>query len=338
MTHLLLRQPALSIAIGVSAFSSIGLIALFIFNDAIGMDFGVYWRAASETIATVYQPRDVLNFPYPPTMLVWISPLAYLPFWPAFIGWIAFSAWALATTCRKFLSTLGIGLVFISMPVVFCILNGQVTVALTALLLWACFTSNRRLAGIAFAVAASIKPQLVALAPLMLLLRRDWAALATASIASAAIAEISVLAYGFEAWKAWLASLDHFNAIVHKNGVLYVTVTPYATAQHWGMSGLPFLFAGVAAGALLVIACRDKPPLHQAAAIAAGSLLTSPYAIIHDLSAVVPFLAWSVFRGSIASAIAMGGTLNPLPLILTAASLVNAKLVPGEKSARACQQ
>ena len=308
----------MSLAVGLSAAYAAGLIAWFLLSKSIGLDFGVYWRAANEPLASVYLPRDVLNFPYAPTMLLWVAPLALLPLWLAYPSWVIISIGAFAAACRGLLNRQEIALALISPPIVYALLNGQVTIALTALLLWACGTSNRPMAGIALAIIASIKPHLVIMAPLLMLATRDWRALLTAFLATVTIVLTSAWAFGFETWQAWAQSVGHFNAILTKNNVLVVAATPYSVARYWGLSPIPFLIVGAALGAWLVVNCRGQGPLQQSAAVATGSLLAAPYAITYDLSPLVPFLAWSVSRGRIAAALAMSGTLNPLPLLLTA--------------------
>lgn len=325
MIEVLTKRPALTLAVGISTITAAGLLALFLFKGSIGQDFGVYWRAASEPLAQVYQPRPALNFPYPPTMLIWISPLKLVPLWPAYVMFIALSLWAIVATCRKHLSGSEIALAIISPPMFYALLNGQVSVILTAALLLACMTQQRGRAGVIFAIVASIKPQLVLLAPLMLLAKKDWRALMFAGLTFFAFIVASVVAFGIETWMAWLSSLEHFHEILLKNDVLYVAASPAGVAEHWGLPPIPFLILGVVFGSWLAIKCRDLPPLETGAAIATGSLLAAPYALIYDLTIVVPYLVWAVFRGSLAGAFALSGALNPAPLLLTSLALLTAR-------------
>jgi hypothetical protein len=306
------------VALGVSALGSLGLLAWFIYDTAIAMDFGVYWRAANEPLEMAYLQRKFLNFPYPPTMLLWVAPLSLIPMWAGYVVWVALSAGAFLLACRQHLSRREIAVALISMPVVYCLLNGQVAVLLTALLLWACSTRNRVTAGIALAIIASIKPQFVLLAPLLLVVTKDWRAILSSAVAFNLILAASVMAFGFKTWAAWLAMLDHFNMIVAKNGVLMVVITPAGVAERWGLTQVPFLVAGAAFGSWVIVKCRGLDPLHKATAVSAGSLLAAPYAIIYDLTAVVPFLVWCAFRGQIVAALALSGGLNPLPLVVAA--------------------
>jgi len=322
-----LQRLALPTAVAISTVWAIALLHRFVIDDSIGMDFSVYWRAANDPLAEVYLPRPVLNFPYPPTMLLWIAPLSLLQMWAAYSIWLVVSISAFIRACRAHLTNKEIALALASCPMVYCLLNGQVSAFLAALLMWACGTRNRIAAGVALAVIASIKPQFVLLAPLFLLATRDWRAIGSSTLSLATIVAISFAAFGAETWEKWLQSLDHFHEIVIKNGVLNVMLTPAAAAQLWGLPSLPFMAAGAAIGAWLVVRCRDHSPLHQATAIAAGSLLASPYAILYDLVAVVPFLVWSIFRGSILSAYAISGQLNPMPLLAAAYRLAGRRPV-----------
>ena len=331
-----LRRLAPPTAILISAVAAIGLVYRFLTIDPFGLDFGVYWRAANEPLAEVYRARPFLNFPYAPPMILWIAPLSLFPFWAAYVAWIVLSVSAFVLSCRAHLTRNEIGLALISLPMVYCLLSGQVSAFLTALLLWACQTRNRIAAGLVIAVIASIKPQLVILAPLLLLVKKDWGALGSFIVGLSGIVAVSIFAFGVETWEIWVKSLDHFHDIVIKNGVLTVMVTPSAAAELWGLPPLPFMILGAIVGIWLVVRCRDQAPLFQATAIAAGSLLSAPYAILYDLVAVVPFLAWTIFRGNFFSALVLSSlvswSLNSLPLWATAFGLLRERPEPGPHS------
>ena len=312
-----LRRPALAVTIGVSVVLSLGLVIHFSLENAFATDFSVYWRTANEPVAEAYRPRSSLPFPYPPTMLVWIKPLAVLPMWVAFALWVGASIAAIVAICRNFLSGPAIGLLLISPPLVNGLSTGQVSAALTALLIWACMTPHRLLAGLAFGVIASVKPQLVVMAPLLLLLRRDWPAVAGAAVAFLAVVASTVLLFGPGIWLEWLQSMENFRAVLVKDNVLGVAITPAAAASHLRLPPLPFLVAGAAAGLWLIVRCRNVGPLETATAIAAASLLAAPYALTYDLAAIAPFLIFAAFQDRKEAPVAIAGILNPLPLLLT---------------------
>jgi Glycosyltransferase family 87 len=318
----ILIQPALALAIIMAAFGSLGLLIWFGVSGTFATDFSVYWRTANEPLAMAYMPRDELPFPYAPTMLLWIKPLSVLPMWPAFAIWVAISAYCLAKACRVHLSVNETWLVVGGPILIYGLGTGQVSVVLAAILLWSCTTKNRLAAGIGLAVIASIKPQLVLLAPLFLLVRHDWLAFGSAALAFLALVLASILAFGFPLWFEWLSSLTNFHRVLHEQSVLGVAATPAAAAERWHLPPLPFLLGGLALGSWLVVKCRNLEPLETSAAIATGSLMAAPYALTYDLAAVTPFLVAAIYRGSIPAAVALGGALHPIPLALTFFQLI----------------
>lgn len=320
--NFIVMRPALALAVIMSAFGSLALITWFLIDTSIATDFSVYWRTANEPLRMAYAPRDELPFPYAPTMLLWVAPLALVPMWPAFVLWAVFSGYVLIKVCRLHLSANETALVVASPIVVNGLSTGQVSAFLAAVLLWAAGAKNRLLAGLGFALIASIKPQLVVLAPLLLLLRNDCRALGAAAFGYATLVLLSVVAFGVAPWFDWVASMENFHRVLINQNVMAVAATPAGAAQRWGLPPLPFLAIGIIAGTWLVVKCRNLGPLGMTAAIAAGSLLAAPYALTYDLAAVAPFLVWTIFRGSFAGAFALGGALHPIPLILTSYNLM----------------
>lgn len=318
----ILARPALAIAIIVSALSGAGLLLLFATKGSFATDFSVYWRAANEPLSMAYLPRDELPFPYPPTMLLWIAPLALVPMWSAFTVWVAGSALAFWLACRKYLTPAASTLAILSPPLVNGLGTGQVSAMIAAVMLWACGTSNRIAAGAALAVAASIKPQLVIMAPLLWVFNRDGKAFLAAVAVFCLILAASLYAYGLDTWFVWANSLDNFRHVLHAERVLGVAVSPAAAAENYGLPALPAMILGGLLGAWLVFHCRKSGPLAQSAALACGSLLAAPYALTYDLAAVIPFMVWAVFNKRISAAVAIAGALHPIPLALTAWNLL----------------
>ncbi|QDP18818.1 glycosyltransferase family 87 protein [Sphingomonas xanthus] len=322
LTTAVLARPTLAMAVVISALTLVGLLTLFTVKNSFATDFSVYWRTANEPLDMAYLPQGELPFPYPPTMLLWIAPLKLAPMWPAFLIWVALSATLLWKACQPFLSPWAVALVLLSPPLVNGLSTGQVSAMVAAALLWACSTSNRVVAGMVFGVVASIKPQLVIMAPLLLIVTFDWKALVGSAATYCLIFMASVLAFGLDVWFVWLGSLDHFRDVLHNEQVLGVAATPAAAAENYGFPPLPFLVGGAAFGAWLVYRCRWHEPLGRSAAIACGSLLAAPYALTYDLAAVIPFLVSSIFRERLSSALALSGVMHPIPLVLTAFGLI----------------
>jgi hypothetical protein len=316
MRAAILGRPALSFAILVCVLGSGALFLWFALGNHFATDFRVYWRTANGPLDTAYASSR-LPFPYAPTMLLWVSPLKLISLWPGFLAWVAVSIWAMMRACRNLLSPSETWLVLLNPVAVNALCAGQVSLFLAAGLLWACTTDRRIAAGLALAFIASVKPQLVALAPLFLIARRDWTALASAATGFSVLVAGSLMAFGAQPWIDWLNSLERFHSLLVGSNVLGVAVTPAAAAQSFHLPPLPFLLAGLALGVWLVLACRKAGPLQSSAAIGTGSLLAAPYALGYDLAVILPFLAYATFRGSFGAAFALSGTLNPAPLLLT---------------------
>lgn len=313
---------ALLFAIVAVAVSSVGLVAAWIYLGRIGTDFGVYWRTANLPLFWAYWHGHEFPFPYAPTMLLWISPLKLLPQWPAFAMWVALSVGAMACATRPYLTRRETILLLLSPPLVAGFATGQVSVVLASLMLWAIGTPSRLVAGIAFGVIASIKPQLVVMAPLLFVLNGDWRAIFGAVITLTGIVIAALLSFGTSPWLEWVGSLSDFRFTLNTAGIIGASPSLAGQAEWWGFSPVPFLILGTALGVALVAACRNGSPMEKCAAIGAGSILASPYALTYDLAPVMPFLVWCVFRNRIAAGVAFGAALNPLPVILTAAELL----------------
>lgn len=319
-------RPSVALAFFYCAVAATFLTAGYIGAHKFGNDFGVYWRAAHQPLDAVYAWPGRYPFPYMPTMLLWTSPLRLLPRWPAYFAWTAISVVVFLFVCRRYLTGPSAALVLISPPLLRGVYTGQVCAALAALTIWACRTANRTAAGIAFGVIASVKPQLVLMAPLLFVLNRDWRAFRSSAATFAATVILALLFFGPDRWPEWLASMNHFHHAVADTGVITVATTPAAVAERYGYAPLPFLILGAVVGAGIVYACRDSGPLEKAAAITVASVMASPYALIYDLTVAMPLLAIAVFEGRFLPAIGMATGVHPVPLLASTWELIRSKV------------
>lgn len=312
---------ALLVAIEIAAMAFIGLIWSWTRAGAFATDFGVYWRTANTPVDWAYWQGYLYPFPYAPTMLLWIAPLKLAPLWPAFALWLILSAAAMIWAVRPYLSRHETLLLMFSPPLVSGLATGQVSTVLAALMLWASGTPSRYRAGIAFGIIASIKPQLVVMAPLMFLLTKDWKAVIGSAATFAAIILAALFVFGSAIWVEWADSMSYFRFALNDLNIIGSSASLASQAEWWGLPPAPFLILGIALGIGLVVACRNGPPLEKCAAIGAGSILAAPYSLTYDLAAVMPFMVWCVFRNRIPAALAFLVGVHPLPIILTAAEL-----------------
>lgn len=322
LANLILAHRALTFIWIVSVAMALGLFTVWWIKGNIGNDFGVYWRTANNPLELAYRNGFRYPFPYAPTMLLWIAPFAAIPKIPAFILWVTLSAGALALACRKYLSWPAVALVLICPALTNGLFTGQVTILLVALMLWACGTSNRYAAGVAFAIIASIKPQLAIMLPALMLFRKDWRAIGASALAFALFVAASVVAFGTSAWLAWFGSMGDYQNWLILSGIIEATVSPAAVAASHGLPPLPFMVAGAALGLWVVYRCRRAEPLAMTAAAGAGSLLASPYALTYDLAVIAPFLVSLIWKARILPVVALTTALPPLPILLTAFELL----------------
>lgn len=308
-----LRRFAIAAAFTVCFALSAILLWEGIEGGKIAHDYSVYWRTAQDP-AAAYAVGTGAPFPYAPTMLPWIAPLGLVSRLAGYFLVVGLGAVSLILACRPHLSRSALGLTLISAPFFRCIRNGQVSAILTAALIWACGTRNRIVAGIALGCIASIKPQLVLMAPLMLALNKDWRAFASAALSLVSLVALSLL-YGPERWPEWVSSMAHFRSAVMDTNVAGIGITPAMLAQRAGFPPLPFLALGVVAGAWMVFLARNSQPLEQTAAIGAGSLLASPYALSYDLVVIAPYAAMMLMQGRVLAMIPLTAMFNPLPLL-----------------------
>ncbi len=304
--------------VAILAIAAIGLLVWFFMSRTmVANDFSIYWRAANEPVANAYLPREHSPFPYPPTMLLWVQPLSWLPLWPAYAGWVGLSVLAFVAASRPFLDSRALLLALLCPEMIRCLATGQVSAALAGLLIYAFTTPHRGRAGLALAIVASIKPQYVVMAPLYLAVTRDWRAMAWAAGGFVALIGASLLAFGIFAWASWVDAFPMFHDVLIRDNVLSVSITPASQAEYWGFAPLPFLLAGSAVGAWLVTQTKADDAVSAAAIVGGGSLLAAPYALAYDLLPVIPFLARETIRRSVAAGAAILIGFGPLPLPLT---------------------
>jgi arabinofuranan 3-O-arabinosyltransferase len=241
---------------------------------------------------------------YPPPFLFIASLLAQLPYAAAFIGWVLASflpyfAAMRAIVGRNFGFMLAIGF-----PMVFNNTlvgqNGFLTAALIGGTLYL-MPVRPVLAGICLGLL-SYKPQYGLLFPLMLIAASQWTVFAAAGATAVAVAFASWLA--FESWQAffhWMptfsqAFLTEGKATWWKLQSLFSLVRYFggSEAMAWGFHWV--LTASVATGLVVMWRSRVSYSL-KAAALATGTLLTTPYLFMYDMMVLAIPVAFLVRIG-----------------------------------------
>jgi arabinofuranan 3-O-arabinosyltransferase len=243
---------------------------------------------------------------YPPPFLFIASLLAQLPYAAAFICWVSASfvpyiVMMRAIVGRNFGWTLGI-----AFPMVFNNTlvgqNGFLTAALIGGTLYL-IPMRPILAGVCLGLL-SYKPQYGLLFPIVLIAASQWRVFFSAAVTALGLAFVSWLAFGTESWQAffhWMpmfsqAFLTEGKATWWKLQSLFSLVRyfggpePLAWAFQWALT------ASVAV--VLALMWRSRIPYTlKAAALAVGTLLTTPYLFMYDMMVLAVPVAFLVRIG-----------------------------------------
>jgi len=300
------RRPALqywAVLAVIFLLLDAGLFRLF----AFGADWAPLWTAGKlawsdsgrvydfDFVTSLQVPLlghvDHRPFIYPPTALLLIAPLALAPFWASLALLSLAATFWLAAISRK-TGADGILLLF-APPVVLCAMAGQPSLLIAALATLAIGRLGTRdlAAGALLGIAIAIKPTLFLLAPIALLAGRHWRALGTSVLTIAAIAAVSVAAFGVGPWSQWLLALPRFQQLIADEPTLISSaITPYAAAIRLGLDpGLATALGAVIAIPLCTLAfARSEDVAVRLVALLGGALLVAGYARNYELTLLAP--------------------------------------------------
>jgi alpha-1,2-mannosyltransferase len=348
-------------------------------GEPLGSDFVSFWTAGRMALrghaAAVYDPgahqaaeRAAFgNFPgwyaffYPPVFLLVCAPLGALPYFAALAVWLGASFAAMAATLRTLSRRLVTPLALAAFPAVFATLgHGQNAFLTTALLAGAALNLDRRpfLAG-ALLGCLGFKPQLALLAPVALLLTGHWRALAGMAASGLALAALATLAFGLDAWTAFLAETPLTRATLERGLVDPAKMTSVFAAVRvlGGGVELAYLAQGAAALAALAALARARPENGRAliALVATLACLTTPFLLDYDLAILIvpivvladdalatgfsPFektaLAAAFVLAEVARPLALGLHLPIAPLVVAALAAASIRRFAGNRPAAA---
>jgi arabinofuranan 3-O-arabinosyltransferase len=243
---------------------------------------------------------------YPPPFLFIASLLAHFPYAGAFVGWAAISLVPYLAVMRAIVGRPFGLLLAAAFPVVLTNTlvgqNGFLTAALIGGTL--CLLPIRPvLSGICLGLL-SYKPQYGLLFPLVLIAASQWTVFFTAGAVAIAMAFLSWLAFGTESWQAFFHWLPMFSqAFLTEGRAPWGKMQSiFALARYFGgTEQLAWLLqwimsAGVAVVLALMWRSRVGYPL-KAAALAAGTLLITPYLFLYDLMVLAIAVAFLVRIG-----------------------------------------
>ena len=248
------------------------------------------------------RPVGVLPWLYPPTFLLFVYPLALLPFTlsaPIFLfGTLALFV-KVTTTIVPHPRT---ALIAIAFPGSALVLTSGQNGLLTASLVGLGLVLLRRrpvLAGLCFALVA-MKPQLAVLIPLALLASRSWRALGAMAAGVAISMALALLAFGSETFVAFLHNVALANSYVETGRALLFRVPTLFAA--FKLLHAPTALAATAQALSVVCAASavcyawGRPSAFglRAAVLVCASLMVSPYLYDYDLAWYGILIAWVI--------------------------------------------
>jgi len=243
---------------------------------------------------------------YPPPFLLVAALLAPFPYAVAFIGWLAVSFVPYLAMMRAIVGRSFGWMLAIAFPVVFNNTlvgqNGFLTASLIGGTLYL-MPVRPILAGICLGLL-SYKPQYGLLFPIVLIAASQWTVFFTAAVVAVVMAFASWLAFGTESWQAFFHWMPMFSQAFLTEGkapwwklqslfslVRYLGGTE---ALAWGCQWV--LTTSVAVVLALMWRSRVSYGV-KAAALAAGTLLTTPYLFMYDMMVLAVPVAFLVRIG-----------------------------------------
>jgi hypothetical protein len=234
------------------------------------------------------------NYSYPPVTLLYTWMFALLPYPAAAILWLAGTGALFAAAARPYLARAGLP-IWAALAAPACLVNlwaGHYGFLIGALWLAAFYHLPRRpiLAGVLLGLMV-VKPHLAVLAPLVLLVRRDWTAIAAAAVTAGVLVALSAAIFGIDLWVTYVTETSRLQAaMVDDTGSFFITMMPTATPA-LALLGVPLAAAaavqvvlGIGAAALLLWKL-PRDPMDAGLAAAAATFLVLPYGFAYDMTA-----------------------------------------------------
>lgn len=325
-------------------------------GHALGRDFANLWTAgqiiAQGHVLSIFDPvqfgaaqRQLLSphFPfhfwsYPPTFLLAAIPFGGVEYLPGLILWSLTGIVALVAAARTLFSTWTQTAWLLMSPAVAVNLvlgqNGAFTAALimagTALMM-----RRPTASGVLFGVL-TFKPHLGLLAPLAMLAQRRWTTIFAAGAVTVVFAGLAVLAFGVEAWRAFIAEALPVQTAMMERGLgpfQYMMTSAFMAGRLLGLPAewaialqLPFAIAGAV---FVWRAWRSSADVNvKFSVLAVAGLMATPQAFNYDmipLAAVALLLAGR--DGSVGDRLA-SQLLWGLPVVIMLLNFAGLPLAP----------
>jgi hypothetical protein len=253
--------------------------------------------------------RDFIGYfawHYPPPFLFVASLLAHFPYTVAFIGWVSVSFLPYLAVMRAIVGR-NFGLMLaLAVPMVFINglvgQNGFLTAALIGGTLYL-IPARPVLAGVCLGLL-TYKPQYGLLFPIVLIAAGHWRVFISAGVTAVVVASASWLAFGTESWLAFFHWMPRFSQAFLTEGkaTWWKLQSIFSLVRYFGgAESLAWAFQWVlttSVAVVLALMWRSRIPYTlKAAALAAGTLLTTPYLFMYDMMVLAIPVAFLVRVG-----------------------------------------
>ncbi len=274
-------------------------------HPALAWDWDVQ-RAVELDVLKQDWPGGYFAWHYPPPFLFVAAFLAQFPYSIAFIGWVCASFVPYLVVMRAIVGRAFGFVLAAGFPIVFSNTivgqNGFLTAALVGGTLYL-LPVRPVLAGICLGLLA-YKPQYGFLFPIVLIATGRWPAFVSAAITAVVLAGISTLAFGVESWQAFFHWMPTFSQAFLTEGkaTWWKLQSIFSLIRYVGGTealGWAFQWVLTAAVAVVLVAIWRSPVRYslKAAALAVGTLLTTPYLFLYDMMVLAIAVAFLVRIG-----------------------------------------
>lgn len=317
------RLQRILAAIVVGVYAAFAIVAVMNTHNRVGIggtplfyDFSTFYQAGQFAdqgrAATAYDnaamaaaqkavfpgARVRLPWNYPPTFQLMMMPFAMLPYVVAWALWSVLTYGGFAWFSRNLVTQERRWLIVLAPGAALNLLFGQNGLLTTMLMGAGVVFLQRRpfVAGVLLGLL-TYKPQFALLIPLVLVVGREWRALAAAVISASALLLLSIAVLGVEPLVAFLHKALHPALVIATSSSDWRGVpTAETMLRTLGVSetfsaGAGWLLAAATAVAACWIWLRTRDGLIRASALACASLLVAPYLRPYDMVLLILPLA-----------------------------------------------
>jgi arabinofuranan 3-O-arabinosyltransferase len=263
-------------------FAALGEAPLIFGHGAMLAAHDIFFRANECALPPVYD--------YPPTALFLFYPLGFIPYLVAFPSWVGATLLLYEAAVYKIIPRLAaIVSALAPMPVLLNALdgfNGFVTAGLMGLSLG--FLQRRPWLSGMFLGLLTYKPQFGVLFPLALVVSQNWRVFGSATITSVTLGAAATVAFGYQGWPSFIASVFDRDADFSLNEVYLRLQSSHGLllwvgASVWLSSTVQLVVALVVTTIVCVIWAKPIPYALKAATLSIGSVTVTPYVLAYDL-------------------------------------------------------